>query len=74
MQVGERTQRHAPAFVAVLPVGDQAEVTEEGIDRLAVGYRSGRGRAVEFVQQFRAVPVRSPGATRLVRCPGSGRS
>jgi hypothetical protein len=54
MQVGERTERHAPALVSVFPVGDQAEIGEESIDILAVGNWSGRGRAVEFVQLFRA--------------------
>src|SRR5262249_28813892 len=45
-----------PAFIAVGAVGNQTEISEEGVDVLAVGDGAGRGRAVALVQLLPARP------------------
>jgi len=57
MQVAEGPQRDAPAFFTIGAVGDESEVSEEGIHVLAVTGGCGRRRVVERVQFF--LPVHS---------------
>ena len=56
----ERTERQAPAFIALGPVGEQPEVAKENVDVGAVGdWRWGRG-SVGVIERLLAYTRRLP--------------